>query len=228
MNLHIGQITVPIQLERRNRKSIGITVTDDKQLRVRAPENIQEQDVLEAVQTKKPWILKTLRKIDQEQQEPSRKEYLSGQKLRYKGRRYKLLVQQSHEDKLQFQNSQFTLTHTEPKQKAKTVQNWFRTKAQQHLKERGMYYIQKIGPAPTYVIIQEIQAWGKYKDNTITLHPRLIHAPQGIIDYVIVHECIHAKHNHHGEQFWNYVQTHIPDYKERKEWLRKNGNLLLP
>ena len=228
MNLHIGQLTLPIHIEHTERKSIGVTVTPNKKIRVRAPQQATKKEILKALQKKKPWILKTTHKLDQEKPKPKQKELLSGQKLRYKGRQYRLKAHKGKTNKLTFQNSTFTLTYTHIDKKHQTVTQWFKDKAQQHLTERGQYYIQKIEPAPTTVTVKPIQAWGKYKQKNITLHPRLIHAPQHIIDYVIIHECIHAKHNHHGKQFWNHVKTHIPDYKKRREWLRKNGNILLP
>jgi predicted metal-dependent hydrolase len=48
-------------------------------------------------------------------------------------------------------------------------------------------------------------------------------APPTIIDYIIVHELCHLHHGDHRESFWNEVDKVAPDYRARKEWLRKNG-----
>ena len=48
-------------------------------------------------------------------------------------------------------------------------------------------------------------------------------APPPIIDYIVVHELCHFHHLAHTDAFWNEVDTVIPGYGERKEWLRKNG-----
>ena len=48
-------------------------------------------------------------------------------------------------------------------------------------------------------------------------------APPTIIDYIVVHELCHFRHLDHTEAFWNEVDKVMPDYAERKEWLRKNG-----
>jgi predicted metal-dependent hydrolase len=47
-----------------------------------------------------------------------------------------------------------------------------------------------------------------------------------VIDYVIVHELCHIKNKNHSKAFWNDVQKILPDYEERKEWLRINGDFL--
>lgn len=48
-------------------------------------------------------------------------------------------------------------------------------------------------------------------------------APQTIIDYIAVHELCHFHHGDHPDAFWNEVDKVLPDFKERKEWLRKHG-----
>lgn len=48
-----------------------------------------------------------------------------------------------------------------------------------------------------------------------------------IIDYIVVHELVHLIHPNHGRDFWKLVESVIPDYKEKKQWLRVNGYRLL-
>jgi hypothetical protein len=47
-----------------------------------------------------------------------------------------------------------------------------------------------------------------------------------IIDYVVVHELCHLRHHDHSKAFWKMLGLCLPDYPERKEWLRVNGGLL--
>ena len=44
-----------------------------------------------------------------------------------------------------------------------------------------------------------------------------------IIDYFVVHELCHFHCRDHTEAFWNEIDKVMPEYRERKEWLRKNG-----
>tara|TARA_Y100000748_G_C15482718_1_gene483463 strand:+ start:83 stop:259 length:177 start_codon:yes stop_codon:yes gene_type:complete len=55
----------------------------------------------------------------------------------------------------------------------------------------------------------------------------LVKAPLDVIDYVIVHECCHLVHFDHSRQFWNLVNDYMPDYKEKKRWLKEYGVFLL-
>jgi predicted metal-dependent hydrolase len=48
-------------------------------------------------------------------------------------------------------------------------------------------------------------------------------APPKVIDYIVVHELCHIHHRRHNDAFWNEVDKVMPDYNERKSWLRKYG-----
>ena len=52
----------------------------------------------------------------------------------------------------------------------------------------------------------------------------LMMMPPEIIDYVVVHELAHRREMNHSKAFWDIVESVLPDYKERRRWLRENGN----
>lgn len=41
--------------------------------------------------------------------------------------------------------------------------------------------------------------------------------------YIVVHELCHIHYRDHTGAFWNEVDKVMPDFRERKEWLRNNG-----
>ena len=47
--------------------------------------------------------------------------------------------------------------------------------------------------------------------------------PSDILDYVIVHELAHLKQMNHSPAFWSEVEKVIPDYKNKRKWLKANG-----
>ena len=44
-----------------------------------------------------------------------------------------------------------------------------------------------------------------------------------ILDYVIVHELSHLKEMNHSATFWHEVEKVIPNYKQKRKWLKENG-----
>jgi hypothetical protein len=47
--------------------------------------------------------------------------------------------------------------------------------------------------------------------------------PPTILDYIVVHELVHLIYPNHTEAFWNEVDKVMPDFRDRKEWLRMHG-----
>jgi hypothetical protein len=52
-------------------------------------------------------------------------------------------------------------------------------------------------------------------------------APDEIQDYVVVHELCHRLHMDHSHEFWAEVENVLPDYRQRRKWLKENGNGLM-
>jgi predicted metal-dependent hydrolase len=48
-----------------------------------------------------------------------------------------------------------------------------------------------------------------------------------VIDYVILHELAHLKVRNHSKHFWDSLRALCPDYARQREWLKKNGALLV-
>jgi len=47
-----------------------------------------------------------------------------------------------------------------------------------------------------------------------------------IVDYIVVHEMVHLIEPNHTPKFWDLVGSIIPDYEQRKGWLKVNGRHL--
>lgn len=52
----------------------------------------------------------------------------------------------------------------------------------------------------------------------------LMLAPSDVRDYVIIHELAHRKYMNHSRDLWNEVELIMPDYKDKRRWLKENGN----
>lgn len=55
----------------------------------------------------------------------------------------------------------------------------------------------------------------------------LVKVPEYVRDYVIVHELCHRMEMNHSEKFWKLVESVLPDYRERRKWLKEKGNALI-
>jgi predicted metal-dependent hydrolase len=69
--------------------------------------------------------------------------------------------------------------------------------------------------------------WGSCSSRgSLSFTWRLVLAPLEVIDYVIVHELAHLRVRNHSPEFWKEVGRMMPDYAQRKQWLKDNGRML--
>ncbi len=70
--------------------------------------------------------------------------------------------------------------------------------------------------------------WGSCSSKgNLNFNCYLMQAPEEILDYVIVHELCHRHEMNHSPAFWEKVESILPDYKERRKWLKVHGNELM-
>lgn len=67
--------------------------------------------------------------------------------------------------------------------------------------------------------------WGSCSPRTgvLSFNARLVMAPPGVLDYIVVHELAHFRWSGHGARFWALVARHCPDYAACRRWLRDNA-----
>ena len=53
----------------------------------------------------------------------------------------------------------------------------------------------------------------------VTLNKRLLAAPRGAVEYVVLHELCHLIYPDHSKQFYDFLAAMMPDWKERKQLL---------
>ncbi len=66
--------------------------------------------------------------------------------------------------------------------------------------------------------------WGSCsRKGNLNFNYKIALLPPYLADYVVVHELCHLKEFNHGEYFWKLVEQTLPDYKERRRLLKKEG-----
>lgn len=100
--------------------------------------------------------------------------------------------------------------------------------AKEYFPKRAEYYADLIGVEYDRIRIAEQKTrWGSCSSNkTLSFNWKLMLAPPRVLDYVVVHELCHLIEMNHSKRFWQLVESVLPEYREYREWLKKNGHTL--
>lgn len=98
----------------------------------------------------------------------------------------------------------------------------FRIEAKEYLPQRVEVLAKKFGLKYRGLTIKNLTSrWGSCSGrNNINLNLHLIRLPHELIDYVILHELAHTKEKNHGEKFWKYLTSLIPEALELNKKLK--------
>ena len=70
--------------------------------------------------------------------------------------------------------------------------------------------------------------WGSCSRNgNLSFNALLMLTSDEVLDSVIVHELCHRKEMNHSKGFYREIEKIMPDYKERRAWLREHGEELM-
>ena len=89
--------------------------------------------------------------------------------------------------------------------------------------ERTAYFALRMGVDYGRITIREQKTrWGSCSSKgNLNFNYQLYYMPQELMDYVVVHELAHRKYMNHSKEFWAEVKKYCPEYKERKNVLKK-------
>ena len=223
-----GNSIIRFSLTFSKRKTLGISIYPDTNVKVVAPENATLQKVKQKVEKRGRWIQKQVRKFTEIHKPIKKLEYVSGETLYYAGRQYRLKIHEGRPGiKLAGKFFQLYINRKDDKKKAKQLlDDWYREHAHRKLHERFekyRYIIQREKINFNSLIIMRMgKRWGSCTNKgNIVLNTNLVKVPVDCMDYVIIHEICHLKHLNHSSKFYNTLGKHLPDWEKKKRKLEQ-------
>jgi hypothetical protein len=218
---------VEFVLKYSNRKTYEIKIDPTGKVILKAPQKAKEKDILKIVQSKEKWIKDKLRLL--KKMEEAKKEYIDGEIFLYLGKGYPLQLIIDHDIKkpivkLAEDKLMIVISSKDPEVIKGAMEEWYRVKAIEKIKDRINYFQKYFQVKPNAIRIKNQKTrWGSCSSKrNLNFNFRCIMAPEGIIDYLVVHEMCHLVHMNHSKLFWNLVEEILPNYKERRMWLKNN------
>jgi predicted metal-dependent hydrolase len=231
--IEYGSKRIDFRLEYSDRRTLGISVTPDLDVLVKAPEDTAVDAVKEKLRKKAPWIIRQQSFFLSFQPRLTDRKFVGGETHLYLGKQYRLKII-SDELKASKESvklkGQFLEVHTGNKEKVKElVESWYLDKAKEkfhHLAQplfEAFIKRNDIEKAVYNLSIRQMPTrWGSCTaKGRIILNPELIKAPKACIEYVIIHELCHLINHDHTQKFLDLQSKEMPEWEKWKMKLEK-------
>lgn len=230
------------QLTRSRRKSLSLAIGKDGSLLVKAPNWLPKYQIEEFIRQKSDWIQTKRLELYQKQQQKAAHTFQEGDCFLFLGERYYLRVHcmEQCKGKVEMQENILSVTTENPRsvQVKEILERWYLAQAREIFSERTAHYYplaaqaaekagENMSSMNRITVRNQKTRWGSCSSKgNLNLNWRLLMAPKEVLDYVVVHELCHLVYMNHSRQFWNLVETVLPEAMEYRSWLKQNGSLL--
>lgn len=222
--------------QRAKRISLRYSLNDG--LEVVYPRGLRQPDPEALLLERSAWILSTIDKFSRANATKLRREYREGEEFLFRGASYRLKLdsKRSHTKvKVRLVDHHLVVALPEPRLGAiraeirHEIEGFYRKQAQHYLAQRVKELADRHGFKFERLRIKNQKTrWGSCSaKRNINLNLRLMMAPEGAIDYVIIHELCHLRELNHNPAFWALVEAYCPDFRHWKAWLRQHGPSLI-
>lgn len=231
--LAVGDAEIPYEIRRSPRaKRMRINVKPGR-VEVIAPRFVLRRTIEAFVNSKRRWIYKKTEALRGREFEVTPERFVSGARVRYRDRFLLLRVEPADVDvaALRFANAFLVrvpeaLGEQERERATRDlVMTWLCERALADARGWTDEYSARLSAYPTRLRIgNQKTLWGSCSARgVVSLNWRLIAAPRPVFEYVVVHELCHLVELNHGRPFWELVESLLPDYRDRRAWLKRHG-----
>jgi len=231
--IQLGSKQIDFRLEYSDRKTLGITVTPNLFVYVKAPIDTSIERVKEKLLKKAPWIIRQQSYFLTFHPKTPARRFVGGETHLYLGRQYRLKViceklkVKSEEVKLHGRSLE---VYTQDRNKVKElVEEWYLLKAKDKFHQIAKPLFEEfvknhnLSQFTFHLSLKKMPTrWGSCTPKgKIILNPELIKAPKGCIEYVIIHELCHLVHHNHTQKFIDLKTKEMQDWEKWKMKLEK-------
>ncbi len=213
-----------------DRKTTDIVIERNGIITVHPPKGYSPEQIDAVVESKRMWIYRNLAEWRDLNATAVVREWVNGETFLYLGRSYRLSLVAEQDDALKLKEGRFclqrSLVENGGEQAARTAfEEFYTAKGIKRIRERVTFFAPKVGVTPSGVAVKDMGfRWASCtKKNKLSFHWKCMMAPAKVIDYMVVHELCHIHQRNHSAIYWNEVDKVLPDYKERKVWLKRYG-----
>ena len=217
-------------IQRKKVKNMNLKVNIDKKVTISIPMKMSLDVAKDFIRKKSNWIKKQQEYYDTFSEQKENITFENGETVYLLGEQYKMKI---INDKLNniLINNRYIEIHIKEKyiENKKYIRNvyekWLKKYALNIIEDLVIKYQKTLEKydikIPKIEIRQMKSRWGSCipSNNKVIFNLHLIKTPICCIEYVVLHELSHFKHQNHSKDFYNFVTIFMPDWKKRKKIL---------
>jgi hypothetical protein len=217
---------IKFTLVRKKVKNVNLRVRSDGTVVVSADKLVPLAFIEKLVFQKAPWILNNLERIGTKTAILPELSYISGEILPFLDRRLTLKVMPADGvEKIWLEDGILHLAVFEESDadiRRQIIDFWYKKQAEPIF----LQALDRIYPLvaahgisrPTITVRQMKTRWGScsWQKGKISLNSELLKTSLACIDYVVLHELAHFKHQGHNRAFYGFLSEIMPDWQERR------------
>ena len=213
-----------VQVLYKKVKHANLRVKPSMEVFLTVPIGTKQAEIDTIILSRKDWISTQLEFFNNQPKKSIRK-LVSGEDFEYLGNNYSIKVIESEQEIVKlsgeflcvYVKNQHNLAH-----KKYLIDIWYYEMAEIHFKKIIEKYIVLVNRPINKVRIRRMKTrWGSCNPTKayINLNIELIKKPISSIEYVVFHELTHLIHYNHDKKFYGFIESHMPDWKIRKNKL---------
>lgn len=221
----IKEYILGYEVERKKVKNINLRIRPDGSIYISIPTNIDTYYVESFIKSKKEWIDKHIKRIEEIKSNMVEENYVDGSKIRFLGNYYNLKIEYSSDNQLVLNDNLFILytDRTDYESRKKIVEKFYFKECKKLFNSRIEFWKQNMNEEVDRLILKIINGkWGYCRPDKkiIALNILLIKRTLFEIDYVIIHELAHLKYPDHSKNFYRHIQVYMTNYKDAEKLLK--------
>jgi predicted metal-dependent hydrolase len=199
------------------------------------PSRCGRRAIEEAVHGRLDWVRRKLAEYEAMGPPPGPRRFADGERLPYRGRWYGLHIAATDGAKpvVALRRGRFELSRSAAggadlaaDEAREAFAAWYTARAHEVLAARVELFSGLAHVRPAGIRVRDMgKRWGSChsRSRLLSFHWETVLLPPRILDYIVVHELLHLIEPNHGPRFWSRVEAVLPDWKDRRRWLRTDA-----
>jgi predicted metal-dependent hydrolase len=222
---------VPYTIRRSERARHARILVSPEGVEVVVPRRFALREVDPFVEEKRPWIERTLRRMQESEAELPPARLVDRGEVPYLGERLELRVSVEPGRVRPHVARRRDTLHARvarPTGLREALERWYRRRARMEVTPRLDAAAARAGVGYRSLSIRgQRTRWASCSSRgAMSFNWRLLLAPAAILDYVVEHEVAHLEVQDHSPRFWDLLASRCPDWRDHERWLRRHGHAL--